>query len=252
MYPPPINLDVTDHEKPSQSEEKLSSYALRLIRRLLNMADADFTSVPFNDRDLLEEALNGTNLEKIARRQKCSGGTIRRRVINALDTIGLKMSSWENQQRQLDEMGEEVNKLQVEAIAKEKTIVKLTKSVEALEDENNYLRSVVKAYSEHHQKYDPHLIKVDRKTRKIIEGDLSSIQVPSAIANSFAVHRINTVLDLIRHTASQLARFDGISESSITIIKKMLNKQDLELGTDIRWIPSENEYYIYPKQILQL
>lgn len=34
------------------------------------------------------------------------------------------------------------------------------------------------------------------------------------------------------------------------LIKRMLNKQHLEPSSDIRWIPSENEYYIYPKQIL--
>ena len=45
--PPPINLDVTGCDKPSQSDEKLPSYALRLIRRLLTIVDADFTNISF-------------------------------------------------------------------------------------------------------------------------------------------------------------------------------------------------------------
>ena len=246
--PPPINLDVTDEKKPSQSDEKLSSYALRLIRRLLNLADADFTSVPFNDRDLLEEALSGTKLNVIARRQKCSGVTIRRRVINALDIIALKMSSWENQQRQLNEMGEEIKKLQADALNRREQIAELSQTVTALETENGHLRSIVKAYSEKRPKLPSGLTKVDESTRTLLCSDLKSVGIPPTVAIRFASHNIHTVSDIIRYTDRQLAELDGVSADDISIVKLTLERYDLELGTSIRLISIENDYYIYPNK----
>ena len=219
-----------------------------MIRRLLNLADADFTSVPFNDRDLLEEALSGTKLNVIARRQKCSGVTIRRRVINALDIIAQKMSSWENQQRQLNEMGEEIKKLQADALNSREQIVELSQTVTALETENGHLLSIVKAYSEKRPKLPSELTKVDETTRALLCSDLKSVGVPPTVAVRFASHNIHTVIDIIRYTDRQLAELDGVSADDISTVKLTLERYDLELGTNIRLISIENDYYIYPNK----
>ena len=216
-----------------------------MIRRLLNLADADFTSVPFNDRDLLEEALSGTKLNVIAHRQKCSGVTIRRRVINALDIIAQKMSTWENQQRQLNEMREEIKKLQADALNSREQIAELSQTVTALETENGHLRSIVKVYSEKRPKLPSGLTKVDESMRTLLCSDLKSVGVPPTVAIRFASHNIHTVSDIIRYTDRQLAELDGVSADDISTVKLTLERYDLKLGTNIRLISIENDYYIY-------
>ena len=56
--PPPIEAGKDSHatllplsENPAQPVEKLSRYALKLIRRLLTIADADYTGISFQDRE---------------------------------------------------------------------------------------------------------------------------------------------------------------------------------------------------------
>ena len=245
--PPPINLDVTGHGKPPQGEEKLPIYAIRFIRRLLNIADADFTNVSIKDRDLLEEALSGTSLEDIARRNKVTRERIRQRVNKVLDFLGLKVSGWENQQKKLHEMGDQLKTLQEEAVNREKQIEELSRTIEALKTENGYLHSVVNAYSEKEPKPSLELIKVEEKTRKILCSSLSLLGVPRTVAFQFASHNIHTVLDIIRYTDRQLAELDGVSDDAVAIIKQALDKYDLKLGADIRWVSYKNDYYLYPK-----
>ena len=92
------------------------------------------------------------------------------------------------------------------------------------------------------------LIKVDDWTRQILFSDLKAIQVPPNVAVSFAAHNIHTVSDIIRYTEHQLAELDGVTDDAIATVKEILKKYDLELGSDIRLISIENEYYIYPNK----
>ena len=243
---PPINLDVTGHEKPSQSDEKLPSYALRLIRRLLNIADADHTNVPFKDKDMLEEHLSGTSLDEIAHRKNLTRERIRQRVSKALDFLGMKMSGWEKLGKQLDEMGENLKRLREDALDRDKQIAQLTELVHALTTENDHLSSIVKAYSEKQPKLSQELTKVDEKTRAILESDLKAIGVPPTVAVSFAAHNIHTVIDIIRYTDRQFSALDGISDDAVVAVRQALDRHGLQLGTDIDFVILENEYYIYP------
>ena len=255
VLPPPIEegkdsratvLQMTGN--PAQPVEKLSTYAIRLIRRLLTIADADFTDISIQDREWLEEALTGTDLNTIARHHNLTRERIRQRVNIALDLLFQKVEAWEESQNQLSEQSNLLDQLQSKLYDIGKKMEELSRSAEIYKSENEHLRSIVQAYSDQRQKLFPQLIPIDDKTRKILEGDLSGIHIPPTIANRFAAHRIFTVLDLVRYSDRQLAKLDGISDVSIAIIKRMLKRFDLKLGSDIRYLPLENEYYIYPNE----
>ena len=235
-------------ENPAQPEEKLSKHALKLIRRLLTLADADNTEVSIQDREWLDSMLSGISAEEIARHSKKSSTNIRQHVNYALDIIAQKMISWENQQRHLDEMGEEVKRLRAAALNINKRIAELSQTVTALETENGHLRSIVKAYSEKRPKLPSSLTKVDETTRTVLCSDLKSVGVPPTVAIRFASHNIHTVSDIIRYTDRQLAELDGVSSDDISTVKLTLERYDLELGANIRLISIENDYYIYPNK----
>ena len=234
-------------ENPNQPAEKLPSYAIKLIRRLLTIVDADNTEVSIQDREWLDSMLSGISAEEIARHAKKSSSSIRQHVNFALDYIARKISGWEDQQKQLHEMGDQLKTLHAEAINREKQIKELSRTIETLKTENGYLHSVVNAYSEKEPKPSPELIKVEEKTRMILCSSLGLIGVPRTVAFQFATHNIHTVLDIIRYTERQLAELDGVSDDSISTVKQVLEKYDLNLGADIRWVSYKNDYYIYPR-----
>lgn len=110
-YPPPIEEGKEMRatvlqmiENPNQPAEKLPSYALRLIRRLLTIVDADFTNISFQDREWLEDVLNGTSLSRIARSANVSVSTVRYHVLSALDLLSQKVEDWEKSQKEHSEM----------------------------------------------------------------------------------------------------------------------------------------------------
>ena len=61
--PPPTSLDNEPQEIGSQCDDKLSNYAINLIRRLLLIADEDYNDISITDRDILEDVLTRTSLE---------------------------------------------------------------------------------------------------------------------------------------------------------------------------------------------
>ena len=244
--PPPINLDVTPHEKPSQDEEKLPSIAIKLIRRLLNLADADYANISFKDRDMLEDALSGISLDDIARRKKLSRERTRQRVKSAFDLLTRKIEEWEELPKKMAEMDERMNKQDLEMTSLNKQAEELAQSVATYKTENEHLRSIVKAYSEKRPKLPPELKMVNESTRMLLCSDLKTIGVSPTVAVSFAAHNIHTVSDIIRYTDHQLAELDGVSDDAIATVKEILKRYDLDLGSDIRLISIENDYYIYP------
>ena len=120
VLPPPIEEGKDSQAtvlqmngNPTQPVEKLSTYAIRLIRRLLTIADADFTDISIQDREWLEEALTGTDLNTIAHHQQLTRERIRQRVNIALDLLFQKVEAWEDSQTHLCELSQRVKQLWV-------------------------------------------------------------------------------------------------------------------------------------------
>ena len=139
-------------ENPNQPAEKLPSYALRLIRRLLTIVDADFTNISFQDREWLEDVLNGTSLSRIARSANVSVSSVRYHVLSALELLSQKVEDWEKSQKEHSEMAAREKQLESEAKLKDERISNLYNQTRSLEAENKYLRSLLEDGSNRQEK----------------------------------------------------------------------------------------------------
>ena len=101
----PSSLDNALQESPDSTQFKLSYYAIRLIRRLLTLADNDHIAIPSRDRLLLDYVLNGKPINEVALQANYSIASVRLHVRKALDQLYQKIVYWEdlaNENRKLN------------------------------------------------------------------------------------------------------------------------------------------------------
>ena len=237
---PPNSLDITPQEASTIPDDKLSKLALKLIRRLLVIADSDYTAISHQDREWLEEILSGNSFEEIARRSKYSKESVRLHVMKAFDVLAEKIETWEERQGQ----AERILQLESDNKQKDEKIRELEKMVVTMKDENDHLHSVLGSYSEikldHIEKR-----KLDDPTRDILMRPLRGLGVPTHFAKIFVNNNINRVIDLVLCSEEQLLELDGVSEQAVLLIKRILKRNGLELNSNIRWSPEDNAYYVY-------
>ena len=229
---------------PAQPAEKLSTFAIRLIRRLLTIVDADFTEVSIQDREWLEQALLGTDLNIIARHQKLTRERIRQRINAALDLLYQKVEAWEDSQT----LRERVKQLEEEAAVRERQLAETSRSASMFEAENQHLRSLLNEYAAHYE-FRKEITLVDEKTKQILHKSLRQLGLPPNVYTKFTANNIHSVLELIRYNDLQLCCMDGVTDYAVEMAKRALRHHGLHLGSDIRWSPEKNEYYIYPNDI---
>ena len=229
----------------AQPDEKLSLYAIKLIRRLLKIADADFTDISFQDREWLEDVLSGTSIDTIARHAKVSQSNVRYHVTAALEHLYQKVEDWDDSAKVLSEVKAQVKRMESEAEVREERYSSLYNRTQTLEAENKYLRSLLDNRSNRPEKSN-RIVAVDESTKKILHRKLGGIGIPPHISAKLGNQNIHIVLELIRLTDHQLSKIEGISDYAVDLIKRILKRYNLSLGSDIRWIPNSNNYYIYP------
>ena len=237
---PPNSLDITPQEASSVPDEKLSKLALKLIRRLLVIADSDYTAISHQDREWLEEMLCGTSLESIAVRSQYSKERIRQRVTAAFDVLTKKVETWEYR---LDQR-ERILKLKYDNMQKEDRIRELEQIVATIKGEVSNLSSVLSAFQEPKPK-QVEKRRLDEPTREFLMRTLRYLGIPSQIAKIFANNNILYVIDLVQRSEDQLLEIDGVSDRVILLIKRVLKQNGLHLNSDIRWSTEDNAYYIY-------
>lgn len=233
-------------KNPAQKKERLSRYAIRLIRRLLVIADEDFVDISVQDRVWLECALSGMTIRNIAYHSNVTPNTVSAHIRKALDMLCQKFENWQDAQNLLPKMNDRVKQLESELMTRDQQIKKLTRDVESLESENSYIKLRLSKYEDPNKKGSK-IVKVDEDTQTILHKRLKGIDIPKCIALKFAKYNIHTVLELVRYPDHQLYGLEGISKYAIDLVKRNLNRYGLYLGSDIRWMPSEKAYYIYPK-----
>lgn len=224
---PPTSIDIIPIEKASQPDDKLSLYAIKLIRRLLKVADADFTDISIKDREWLEDVLTGTSLDTIARHHKLSHERIRQRVNMALDLLYQKIEAWDVSQNRLLELSQRV------------------KQLDKVDAENQHLRSLLEKYSSYDENQQK-ITLVDEQMKQILHESLRKLDLPYHIYRRFNAHNIHSVMELIRYTDRQLCSMEGISHNAVEEVKRSLSSQGLQLGSEILWSPESKSYFIYP------
>lgn len=246
VLPPPIETGKDSHatvlplsENPAQPVEKLSRYALKLIRRLLTIADADYTGISFQDREWLEAVLSGTSAEDIARRNNYTPERVRQRVNAAIEMLCQRIETWEERQDQTDR----IEQLENENQQKDEKIKELNHVIENVKSENDHLHSVLAASSKQKRKHVEKQL-LDETASAILEKSLRSLGVPLHLTKIFANNGIHRVIDLLRYTDRQLLQLDDVSEQAVTLIKRVLKQYGLSLNSYVQK-SDDDKYYIY-------
>lgn len=227
-------------ENPDQPVEKLSRYALKLIRRLLTLADADYTGISYQDREWLEAVLSGTKVEDIARRNNYTSVRVRQRVNAAIEMLCQTIEIWEERQDQTYR----IEQLENENRQKDEKIKELNHVIENVKSENDHLNAVLAASLKLKRKHVEKQL-LDETASAILEKSLRSLGVPLHLTKIFANNGIHRVIDILRYTDRQLLQLDDVSEQAVTLIKRVLKQYGISLNSYVQKSPDDDKYYIY-------
>ena len=134
---------------PDQPDNTLTSYAIKLIRRLLIIADDDYSDITLADREWLEAVLQGTSVSEIARHTKLSPERIRQRVTAALDQLNQKIDIWEETVNNIPAQNHRVKLLEAEVRMLNIQLEDSRNQVSLLEEETKSLKNILDSYACH-------------------------------------------------------------------------------------------------------
>lgn len=199
------------------------------------------------DREWLDSALSGMSVEKIANYSDASASSIYCHVNKALDFLCQKIENLDSTQNILAVLNDRMRRMESKAKEREVRIKELSRYVEKLENENSFLQSRLDDYKSLEERKKQFIL-IDEKTQAILNQKLRTIGIPPILSGKLANQDIHTILELVRHTEQEILHIQGVTEYSIDIIKRCLSHHGLRLGSNIRWVPTVNKYYIYPNE----
>lgn len=227
----------------------INLYIIKLVSRLLDMADEGYDILTPIDKETLRDVLACGSIEKLAKKQHKSDKTIRTRAMKAVDTLARQVRVWQEPHRKFVALNQRVHDLEVALEAQKKIVANLSAKYDQLEEENLKLmgqngRQRSFAAPDLATQKSSGLTLVDEATTNLLNRKLEGIWIPSNITAKLNAHNIYTVYDLIRYRESVLARINGIGYSDMNKILRCLYRVDLHLGTDVRWVEALEAYYI--------
>ena len=242
---PPTSLDSTSPDTHYKRRGRRSFYNLRLIRKLLSLADSDFSKIPISERALLESVLKGNSIADIARKEGCSQDTIRTRVSTVLDHLNHYIDTLQEPHEQLQELNDVILHLQAESVSSQHRINDLTQKTEALEREVARLNALLEEFTAQQGEDYQGMKPVDSRMKRKLRMKLSDLGFRPMIQKKLEALNLVTVYDVVIHTENQLSKLNGMSLYTVEIIKARLQCLGLQLGTDIRWVSDIDDYYVF-------
>jgi hypothetical protein len=252
VLPPPIGGGKDTEDTP------VNSYIIKLVSRLLDMADEGYDILTPIDRETLRDVLALGSIEKVAKKQHKSDSYIRTKVNKAIDALTNQMKLWQDSHQKLMEQSKRIQEL-------EKALEIQTNNEEHTENLSNIVETMAQRYCSIAKENrnlkeeiinlravltpvelpnSSSMVKADEKAQRMLKLHLEDINIPSDIANKLKDNNITTIYDLVRYDENQLLRFRDIGYSDLKKITKRLIKTGLSLGTDVRWVEAAQEYYI--------
>ena len=219
---------------PDQPYNNLTSYAIKLIRRLLIIADDDYSNITLADREWLEAVLQGTSVSEIARHTKLSPERIRQRVTAALDQLNQKIDIWEETVNNIPAQNYRVKLLEAEVRMLNIQLEDSRNQVSLLEEETKSLKNILDSYTCHQKMETAEKEPVDENMKAILGSSVQTLGLPMALYRKLTFHKINTILDLVRYSYEQLILLRGISVRDADLISSKLEPKGLRLGADVR------------------
>jgi hypothetical protein len=101
---PPNSLELGLGKAGESNDIPVNFYIIRLVSRLLEMADEGYSIMSPIDRETLRDVLACGSIEKVAKKQHKSISLIRMRLKNAVDTLDSLFRSWQDPHQMLMEM----------------------------------------------------------------------------------------------------------------------------------------------------
>lgn len=254
---PPNSLEL-EKGKLGRLAHKVCPQFIKVVSRLLEMADEDYSLLTPIDRETLRDVLACGSIAKVAKKQHQSESNIRIKTNKAIDALNKQMKVWQAPHQRLMEQGKLIQVLS-KALEKEKKnrelVKKLTDMLDVqahkysmLEAENRALKQEIINLKTERPLMDSQslnsYIKADEKTTRMLRHTLEEIKIPSKLANKLKAYNVETVYDLVRYNEEQLSRLRIISATDLQRINQALKKTGLTLGTDVRWVEAAQEYYI--------
>lgn len=244
---PPISLELRSGKR-GRPVSDVSHHIIKLVSRLLDMADEDYTILTPTDKKVLRDVLTYGSTEKVAQLQQKSDTTIRSKVNHAIDTLTRQMKVWQDPHKKLVELTRRIKELEQEIEIQQSQFLNLLHKCERLEEENKILKDQLLTLKGQQPTVDSQdasgLVKADKATTHNLNSCLEDINIPSNIADKLNVYDIKTIYDLVRLSEKHISRFRDISYSDLKRINRSLKKTGLSLGTDVRRIEGVGEYYI--------
>lgn len=250
--PPPIGGGKDFEGSP------FNSYIIKLVSRILDMADGDYSVLTPINRETLRDVLACGSIEKVAKKQHQSDSNIRIKANKAIDALNKQMEIWQAPHQKLLEQGRRIHELEI-ALENDKRnrelVKKLTNMLDVqahkysmLEAENRALKQEIVNLKAERPLMDPQSInsyvKAEEKTKLMLKRTLKEIKISIKLVDKLKFLQIETVYDLVRYSEEQLSRLRIISNTDLRRINQALKKTGLTLGTDVRWVEASQEYYI--------
>ena len=243
---PPNSLELGLGKEGESNNIPVNTYIIKLVSRLLEMADEDYSVLTPIDRETLRDVLACGSIDKVAKKQHKSQQAIRERVNKAIDTIVRQVRVWQDPHRKLVSLNKRVLDLEKNLESQKNLLASQTMRCAKLEKENFELKEKIKNH-EFDNPQDPFatgLTLVDDQTKRLLKSDLEEIHIPSLLVSKLHAHNIRKVYDLVRYKEKDLARLDGIGFSDLLKINRHLKPTGLSLGSDFRFIEALGEYYV--------
>lgn len=254
---PPNSLEL-GKGKDGRPANNVCPQIIKLVSRLVEMADEDYTLLTPIDREALRDVLACGSTAKVAKKQHKSEVHVLNKIKKAIDVLTDQMKVWQDPHQKLMEQGKRIQELEIalENDKKNRELVKrLTNMVDVqahrysmLEAENRALKDEITNLKAERPLMDYQssttMVKADEKTKRTLRLFLGEIKIPQKIANKLKDYNIETVYDLVRYNEDQLSHLRIISKTELQRINKGLEKTGLALGTDVRWVEASQEYYI--------
>ena len=252
------NSLVLGKGKAGRSVSAVVPQIIKIVSRLLDMADEDYTLLTPVDRETLRELLTCGSIAQLASKKRKPVTTIHTRATKAINALNKQLKVWQTPHQRLMEQGKLIQVLS-KALENEKKnrelVKKLTNMLDVqahkysmLEAENQALKQEIINLKAERPLMAPQsltsYVKADEKTTRKLRRTLEKIKISVKIANKLKDYNIETVYDLVRYSEDQLSHLRIISNTELQRINKGLEKTGLALGTDVRWVEATQEYYI--------
>ena len=210
---PPNSHELGSGKEGESNEIPVNFYIIKLVSRLLEMADEDYSLLTPIDRETLRDVLACGSIAKVAKKQHQSESNIRIKTNKAIDALNKQMKVWQAPHQRLMEQGKLIQVLS-KALDNEKKnrelVKKLTDMLDVqahkysmLEAENRALKQEIINLKTERPLMDSQslnsYVKADEKTTRMLRHTLEEIKISSKLANKLKAYNVETVYDLVRY-----------------------------------------------------